>query len=77
MPVSTTATRTGVPPLVTPVYPAWCAAHALVRRIPFGAISTACSVRDASTLVDARIARRARPRRRREPENAKPLSTCE
>ena len=57
MPVSTTATRTGVPPLVTPVYPAWCAAHALVRRIPFGAYSTACSVRDSSTLHDAWVAR--------------------
>ena len=76
MPVSTTATRTGVPPLVTPVYPAWCAAHALVRRIPLGAISTACSVRDASTWA-TRGLRASAAAASAEPVNAKPSSTCE
>src|SRR5262249_51770454 len=75
MPVSTTATRTGFPPLVVPVYPAWCAAHALVRRIPFGAISTAWSVRDSSTCVTRGLCASAAAASA-EPENAKPSNTC-
>src|SRR5262245_46323124 len=76
MPVSTIAIRTGVPAVVTPAYPAWCAAHALVRRIPFGAISTACSVRETSTCA-TRGSRASAAAASGGPENANPSSTCE